>query len=66
MKTQTITEIASALFFSLASSGGEQFKRHAGNVITDAIATGVITDPAARKFLTKLAEIAAEPALPPA
>jgi hypothetical protein len=66
MKVQTVTEIASAIFISLASSGGAKFTQHAGQVINDAIAKGVISDPTARKFLTKLAEIAAEPALPPA
>jgi hypothetical protein len=60
MKVQTVTEIASAIFISLASSGGAKFTQHAGRVINDAIAKGVISDPAAVKYLTRLAQIAEE------
>jgi hypothetical protein len=67
MRTQTASEIISTVFFSLAASGGEDFKRHAGHVINDVLGSGIITDPAARKYLAKLAQIAeqkSEPALP--
>jgi hypothetical protein len=64
MKTQTAAEIIGTIFFSLTAAGGHDFKRHAGSVITEAISAGVIRDQAAVKYLTRLAQIASEPAPP--
>jgi hypothetical protein len=61
MKNQTASEIITAVFFSLAASGGDAFTQHAGSVIDDAIDSGLITDPAAKKFLARLARIARHP-----